>query len=98
MLYESQGRFEDAIHVLSDAISGIKNQTASVPSSARALAILYQQLGQLYREVQNYPAAVNTFQEMQRLGDEEDRRAARWVFRRRPAGEAKTQTVGNAQR
>ncbi len=80
MLYESQGRFEDAIHVLSDAISGIKNQTASVPSSARALAILYQQLGQLYREVRNYPAAVNTFQEMQRLGDEEDRRARLWIL------------------
>ena len=74
MLYESQGRFEDAIRVLSDAVSGIRKQTGAA-SSQRALAILYQQLGQLYREVQNYQAAVYNFQEMQRLGDEEDHRA-----------------------
>lgn len=75
MLYQAQGRFEDAIRVLLDAVSGIKNQSASASSGSRALAILYQQLGQLYREVQNYLAAVHTFEEMQRLGDEEDRRA-----------------------
>lgn len=75
MLYESQGRFEDAIRVLSDAVSGIKNQATPPPSNRRALTILYQQLGQLYREVQNYQAAIYSFQEMQRLGDEEDRRA-----------------------
>ena len=75
MLYESQGRFQDAIRVLSDAVSGIKSQAAAATSSRRALGILYQQLGQLYREAQNYPAAIYSFQEMQRLGDDEDRRA-----------------------
>lgn len=75
MLYEAQGRFEDAIRVLSDAVTGLK-APASVPrSSQRPLAILYQQLGHLYREVQNYKAAINTFEEMTHLGDEEDRRA-----------------------
>ena len=41
----------------------------------RSLAILYQQLGQLYRDSQNYQAAVYTYQELGRLGEEEDRRA-----------------------
>jgi len=43
MLYESQGRYEDAIRVLSDAVTGIKAQPATVPSRRRSLSILYQQ-------------------------------------------------------
>jgi len=80
MLYESQGRFEDAIRVLSDAVTGIKGQTPTMPSRRRSLSILYQQLGQLYREVQNYQAAVYTFEELGHLGDEEDRRARMMIM------------------
>src|SRR5262249_29988225 len=75
MLYQSQGRFDDAIRVLSDAVTGIKSQPTVLPSRRRSLAILYQQLGQLYRDTQNYQAAIYTYQELQHLGDEEDRRA-----------------------
>src|SRR5690242_7434672 len=75
MLYESQGRYDDAIRVLTDAVTGIKGQAASMPSRRRSLSILFQQLGQLYREVQNYQAAIYTFEELGHLGDEEDRRA-----------------------
>jgi tetratricopeptide (TPR) repeat protein len=75
MLYESQGRYEDAIRVLSDAVTGLKSQSATLPSRRRSLAILYQQLGQLYRETQNYQAAIFTFDELGHLGEEEDRRA-----------------------
>src|ERR1700736_3274797 len=75
MLYQAQGRNEDAIRVLSDAVTGIKAQPAGSPSRARSLAILYQQLGQLYRDTQNYQAAIYTYQELGRLGEEEDRRA-----------------------
>jgi len=75
MLYESQGRYEDAIRVLSDAVSGIKGQSTTMPSRRRMLSIFYQQLGQLYREDQNYQAAIYTFEELGHLGDEEDRRA-----------------------
>ncbi|HYL10912.1 MAG TPA: tetratricopeptide repeat protein [Candidatus Acidoferrales bacterium] len=75
MLYESQGRFEDSIRVLSDAAATVKAQSPVTPSSRRTLAALYQQLGRLYREVGRYPAAINTFQEMLRLGDEEERHA-----------------------
>ena len=75
MLYQAQGRNDDAIRVLSDAVTGIKAQQQGLPSRARSLAILYQQLGQLYRDTGNYQAAIYTYQELGRLGDEEDRRA-----------------------
>ncbi len=75
MIYEAQGRYEDAIKVLSDAVVGVKGQSAVLPNRRRSLAILYQQLGQLYRDAQNYQAAVYTYQELGHLGDEEDHRA-----------------------
>src|SRR6184192_668180 len=80
MLYESQGRYDDAIRVLTDAVTGIKGQSATMPSRRRSLAILYQQLGQLYRENQNYQAAIYTFEELGHLGDEEDRRARMMIM------------------
>ncbi len=75
MLYEAQGRYEDAIRVLSDAVTGLKSQSTVLPSRRRSLAILYQQLGQLYKDTQNFQAAVYTYEELGRLGDEEDRRS-----------------------
>jgi tetratricopeptide (TPR) repeat protein len=75
MLYQAQGRYEDAIRVLSDAITGIKGQATVLPSRRRSLAILYQQLGQLYRDTQNYQAAVYTYEELAHLGEEEERRS-----------------------
>ncbi len=75
MLYEAQGRYEDAVRVLSDAVTGLKAQSTVLPSRRRSLAILYQQLGQLYRDMQNFQAAIYTFEELGRLGEEEDRRS-----------------------
>jgi len=80
MIYESQGRFEDAIRVLSDAVTGVKAQSKVLPSRRRSLAILYQQLGMLYRDTQNFQAAIYTFQELGHLGDEEDRRSRLMVM------------------
>ena len=80
MLYEAQGRYEDAIRVLSDAVTGIKSQPPGLASRRRSLSILYQQLGQLYRDAQNYQAAINTYEELGRLGDEEDRRARMMIM------------------
>lgn len=74
-IYEEEGRFDDAVRVLSEAVTAVKTESEFTPSRRRTLAILYQQLGQLYRENSNYTAAVNTFEEMIRLGPEEDRRA-----------------------
>jgi tetratricopeptide (TPR) repeat protein len=79
-IYEAQGRFEDAIRVLSDAVSGIKRQTEPAPGNRRTLAILYEQLGRIYREKENYAAAILTFQEMAGLGQEEARRARMFII------------------
>jgi tetratricopeptide (TPR) repeat protein len=75
MLYKAQGRFEDALRVLSEAVTKIKAQGAGMSSRQSTLSILYQQLGQLYRETHNYQAAIYTYQELSHLGEEEDRRA-----------------------
>jgi tetratricopeptide (TPR) repeat protein len=80
MLYQAQGRYEDAIRVLSDAVTGVKSQSAAQPARRRSLAILYQQLGQLYRDTQNYQAAVFTYEELGHLGEEEDRRARMMIM------------------
>src|ERR1700730_17787980 len=80
MLYQAQGRYDDAIRVLSDAVTGIKSQSPVQPSRRRSLAILYQQLGQLYRDTQNYQAAIYTFEELGRLGEEEDHRARMMIM------------------
>jgi tetratricopeptide (TPR) repeat protein len=74
MVYQAQGRYDDAIRVVSDAVSGVKGQSL-LPSRRRYLAILYQELGQLYKERQNYAAAVYTYEELGHLGEEEDRRS-----------------------
>jgi len=75
MLYRAQGRSEDAIRVLSEAVAGLKNQSDQMPSRRRNLAVMYQQLGKLYTETENYQAAVYTYEELGHLGEEEDRRA-----------------------
>jgi len=74
LLYEAQGRFEDAIRVLSGAVAGLKGRGGNADGQ-HTLALLYQQLGMLYREVQNYSAAAYTFEELKHFGEDEDRRA-----------------------
>jgi len=74
-VYEAQGRFEDAIRVLSDAVSSLKPLAATSPAVRETLSALYEQLGALYREVENFAAAVASFEDLGRLGTEQDRRA-----------------------
>lgn len=68
LLYEAQGRYDDAIKVLSDAIAGLKGSSAGAANPS-ALAILYRQLGDDYRHSKNYPAALQTYANMGKLGD-----------------------------
>ena len=75
MLYEDQGRYEDAIRVLSSAVSAVKANPARLADSKRTLVVLYQQLGRMYRETENYTAAISTFQELTRFGPDEERTA-----------------------
>src|ERR1700730_8161509 len=74
-VYEAEEHYDDAVHVLSNAVAEVKAESEFAPARRRSLGILYQLLGQIYRDEQNYSAAINTFEEMVRLGPEEDLRA-----------------------
>jgi tetratricopeptide (TPR) repeat protein len=74
LLYEDENRYDDAVKVLTDAIAGIKSQATS-EDNLSALAILYEQLGHAYRAERKYPEAVQTFQEMEKLGPDSQKRA-----------------------
>jgi tetratricopeptide (TPR) repeat protein len=78
LLYEAQKRYDDAIHVLSDAIAGVKSQSGE--PGPNALAVLYEQLGRVYREKEDYAAAVRTFEELEKLGPENQRRGQMLVI------------------
>lgn len=71
LIYESQGRFDDAIRVLSGAASSLRGRGAVSESRRRSLGIVYNQLGRLYREVENFSAAIAVYEEMRALGPEE---------------------------
>ena len=73
LLYEAEGRFDEGIQVLSDAIAGIKAQSSG-GASPNALGILYEQLGRVYRDKEDYPNAVRAFEELLKLGPDEQRR------------------------
>lgn len=74
LLYQDEGRLEDSIKILNEAINGLRGQSSS-EGNPNALAILYEQLGRAYRDEQNYPAAIRTFEEMAKLNPESKRRA-----------------------
>ena len=79
VIYEAEGRYDDAVRVLSDAVGAVKAQTTITPARRRTLAVLYQLLGQIDRDEDNYSAAINTFRTMAELGPEEDQRARRLI-------------------
>jgi tetratricopeptide (TPR) repeat protein len=60
----------------SAAVGNGAEGSASGETSPNALAILYEQLGHAYREEENYSAAIQTYQEMSKLGADAQKRAA----------------------
>ena len=74
LLYEDEHRYDDSVKVLTDAIAGVRNQAGNEDNS-NALSILYEQLGHAYREAQRYPEAIQTFQEMEKLSPDAQKRA-----------------------
>ena len=74
LLYEDQAHYDDAVKVLTDAIAGIKSQTGG-EGNPSALAILYEQLGNAYKQQRNFPAALATFEEMGKLNPDSHKRA-----------------------
>jgi tetratricopeptide (TPR) repeat protein len=78
LIYEIEGRLDDAARILNDAVTNVRAQSDG--SNDSALAILYELLGHVYRDQGNYPAAVRTFQELGKLGPEDDKHARMLVI------------------
>ncbi|HEV2386439.1 MAG TPA: tetratricopeptide repeat protein [Candidatus Acidoferrales bacterium] len=76
IIAEAQGRFADAIGTISNALTSLKGQPASGPKpNPGVYGILYEELGRLYRQQANYPAAIDTFKQLLALGPAEQHRA-----------------------
>lgn len=74
LLDEDQNHFGDAEKLLTDAIASIRAQNAA-HQNTNALAILYEQLGHAYRLGHNYPSAIETFEDMEKLDPQSATRA-----------------------
>jgi tetratricopeptide (TPR) repeat protein len=73
-VYQAQGRYDDAIKILQDLVRKTeKSETGTSQSDRNNRAIFLERLGMIYREQENYSAAVDTFRKMLALGDENAR-------------------------
>ncbi len=68
-VYQAQGRYDDAIKLLQDLLK----KTDANQADHTNRAIFLERLGMIYREQENYTAAVETFRKMLTLGDENAR-------------------------
>jgi len=68
-VYQGQGRYDDATKLLQDLLK--KSDTSQADRTNRA--IFLERLGMIYREQENYTAAVDTFRKLLPLGDENAR-------------------------
>jgi tetratricopeptide (TPR) repeat protein len=73
-VYQAQGRYDEAAKLLQDLIKKTeKSETGTSQSDRNNRAIFIERLGMIYREQENYTAAVDTFRKMLTLGDENAR-------------------------
>jgi len=75
VVYQAQGRYDDAARLLQDLIKKTERSSEAGTSQAdrNNRAIFIERLGMIYREQENYQAAVDTFRKMLTLGDENAR-------------------------
>ena len=73
-VYQAQGRYDDAIKLLQDLLKKTeKAETGSSQADRNNRAIFIERLGMIYRDQENYTAAVETFRKMLVLGDDNAR-------------------------
>jgi tetratricopeptide (TPR) repeat protein len=73
-VYQAQGRFDEAVKLLQDLVKKTeKSETSSSQADRNNRAIFVERLGMVYREQENYTAAVETFRKMLSLGQENAR-------------------------
>jgi tetratricopeptide (TPR) repeat protein len=74
LIAEAQGRYGDAIDVMSKAVSDLRRQSTTQATNPRVYGILYEELGRLYRRQGNFADAEKTFKDLMALGPAEQRR------------------------
>jgi tetratricopeptide (TPR) repeat protein len=73
-VYQAQGRYDDAIKLLQDLLKKNERSDAAYSQAERTnRAIFLERLGTIYREQENYTAAVESFRKMLSLGEENER-------------------------
>ena len=73
-VYQAQGRYDEAIKLLQDLLKKTEKSEAGTSQADRNnRSIFIERLGMIYREQENYSAAVDTFRKMLTLGDENAR-------------------------
>ncbi|HET9308001.1 MAG TPA: tetratricopeptide repeat protein [Candidatus Sulfotelmatobacter sp.] len=73
-VYQAQGRYDEAIKLLQDLLKKTeKSETGTSQADRNNRSIFIERLGMIYREQENYTAAVDTFRKMLTLGDENAR-------------------------
>jgi tetratricopeptide (TPR) repeat protein len=74
-VYQAQGRYEEALKLLQDLVKKTEKPDTSYSQADRNnRSIFVERLGLVYRDQENYPAAVETFRKMLTLGDENAKR------------------------
>ena len=73
-VYQAQGRYDEAVKLLQDLVKKTeKSETSSSQADRNNRSIFVERLGMVYRDQENYPAAVETFRKMLTLGQENAR-------------------------
>ena len=73
-VYQAQGRYDDAVKILQELVKRTeKSEAGSSNADRNNRAIFLERLGMVYREQENYTAAVETFRKMLPLGEENTR-------------------------
>jgi tetratricopeptide (TPR) repeat protein len=76
VVYEAQGRYDDGERILLDLLKKTEKPDSSYSQADRNnRGIFIERLGMIYRDQENYPAAVDAFRKMLPLGDENARTA-----------------------
>jgi tetratricopeptide (TPR) repeat protein len=71
VVYEAQGRYDEGAKILQDLLKKTEKPDNSYSQADRSnRGIFIERLGMIYRDQENYPAAVEAFRRMIPLGDE----------------------------
>lgn len=74
VVYEAQGRYDEAVKILQELLKKTEKPDTSYSQADRNnRGIFIERLGMIYRDQENYAAAVETFRKMIALGDENAR-------------------------